>query len=380
MPRKGAILPKPIIGDPSDPDGMVAYLNRYLDWLQIQNYSKATIKGRDHYLSVFIVWCDERSLKRPNEITKPILERYQRHLYLHRKKDGEPLSFRSQHTHLVPIRAWFKWLTRQNHILYNPASELDLPRLEKRLPKHVLTQTEAETVLNQTDTGDALGIRDRAMLETLYSTGMRRMELINLKLYDIDVDRGTVMIRQGKGKKDRMIPIGDRALAWIDKYLTEVRPELVAGLDDGVLYLTNLSEPFTPNRLTQLVRNYVQAANIGKTGACHLFRHTMATLMLEHGADIRFIQEMLGHADVSTTQIYTQVSIRQLKEIHTATHPARLEKQKEDQPTDDAEQGENEEQADELLSALAAETDDCMDAGGRATHGAVVEDDPEAGS
>ncbi len=357
MPRKGAILPKPIIGDPNDPDGMVAYLNRYLDWLHIQNYSKATIKGRDHYLSVFIVWCDERSLKRPNEITKPILERYQRHLYLHRKKDGEPLSFRSQHSHLVPIRAWFKWLTRQNHILYNPASELDLPRLEKRLPKHVLSQPEVETVLNQADINDALGIRDRAMLETLYSTGMRRMELIGLKLYDIDVDRGTVMIRQGKGKKDRMIPIGERALAWIDKYLVEVRPELVSGIDEGVLYLTNLSEPFTPNRLTQLVRNYVQSSEIGKTGSCHLFRHTMATLMLEHGADIRFIQEMLGHADVSTTQIYTQVSIRQLKEIHTATHPARLEKRQEKQPTDDAEQGENEEQADELLSALSAESE-----------------------
>ncbi|MCP4935603.1 MAG: site-specific tyrosine recombinase XerC [bacterium] len=358
MPRKGAILPKPIIGDPNDPDGMVAYLNRYLDWLQIQNYSKATIKGRDHYLSVFIVWCDERSLKRPNEITKPILERYQRHLYLHRKKDGEPLSFRSQHTHLVPIRAWFKWLTRQNHILYNPASELDLPRLEKRLPKHVLSQSEVETILNQTDTNEALGVRDRAMLETLYSTGMRRMELIGLKLYDIDVDRGTVMIRQGKGKKDRMIPIGERALAWTDKYLIKVRPELVTGIDEGVLYLTNLNEPFTPNRLTQLVRNYVQAAQIGKTGSCHLFRHTMATLMLEHGADIRFIQEMLGHANVSTTQIYTQVSIRQLKEIHTATHPARLEKQKENQRTNDAEQGESEEQAEELLSALVAETED----------------------
>ncbi len=357
MPRKGAILPKPVIGDPNDPDGLTAYLNRYLDWLKIQNYSPQTIKGRDHYLSVFIVWCDERSLKRPNEITKPILERYQRNLYLHRKKDGEPLSFRSQHTHLVPIRAWFKWLTRQNHILYNPASELDLPRLEKRLPKHVLTQAEAETVLSQPDSEDPLGIRDRAILETLYSTGMRRMELINLKLYDIDIDRGTIMIRQGKGKKDRMIPIGDRALAWIDKYLTEVRPELVAGLDDGVLYLTNLSEPFTPNRLTQLVRNYVQAAEIGKTGACHLFRHTMATLMLEHGADIRFIQEMLGHADVSTTQIYTQVSIRQLKEIHSATHPgAKLEKK--DRPTDEAEATDKSEQADELLSALAAEIED----------------------
>ncbi len=353
MPRKGAILPKPVIGDPNDPDGMVAYLNRYLDWLRIQNYSQATIKGREHYLGVFIVWSDERSLKRPFEITKPILERYQRHLYLYRKKDGEPLSFRSQHTHLVPVRAWFKWLTRQNHILYNPASELDLPRLEKRLPKHVLNQAEAETVLNQPDTGGPLGIRDRAILETLYSTGMRRMELIGLKLYDIDVDRGTLMIRLGKGKKDRMVPIGERALAWIDKYLTKVRPELVTGIDDGVLYLTNLSEPFTPNRLTQLARNYVNQAEIGKTGACHLFRHTMATLMLEHGADIRFIQEMLGHADVSTTQIYTQVSIRQLKEIHSATHPgAKLKKGESRNPGHD-ETGTPAET--ELLDALASE-------------------------
>jgi len=357
MPKKGAILPKPVIGDPNDPDGMVAYLNRYLDWLQIQNYSPATVKGREHYLGVFIVWCDERSLKRPNEITKPILERYQRHLYLYRKKDGEPLSFRSQHSHLVPVRAWFKWLTRQNHILYNPASELDLPRLEKRLPKHVLNQAEAESVLSQPDINDPLGIRDRAILETLYSTGMRRMELIGLKLYDIDIDRGTIMIRQGKGKKDRMIPIGDRALAWIDKYLTEVRSELVTGIDDGVLYLTNLSEAFTANRLTQLVRNYVNQAETGKTGACHLFRHTMATLMLEHGADIRFIQEMLGHADVSTTQIYTQVSIRQLKEIHSATHPgAKLKKQSRQDEEEEA--GEAAIQTDELLSALAAETED----------------------
>ncbi len=356
MPKKGQRFPKPIIGDPNNPDGLAAYLHRYLAWLHIQNYSQATIKGRDHYLSVFILWCDVRSLKRPNEITKPILERYQRHLYLYRKKDGEPLSFRSQHSHLVPLRAWFKWLTRQNHILYNPASELDLPRLEKRLPKHVLTQVEAETVLSQPDSEDPLGIRDRAILETLYSTGMRRMELIGLKLYDIDIDRGTIMIRQGKGKKDRMIPIGDRALAWIDKYLTEVRPALVAGMDEGVLYLTNLSEPFTPNRLTQLVRNYVNQAQTGKTGACHLFRHTMATLMLENGADIRFIQEMLGHADVSTTQIYTQVSIRQLKEIHSATHPgAKLEKK--DRQSEEAET-DTEAARDELLSALAAETED----------------------
>ena len=169
-----------------------------------------------------------------------------------------------------------------------------------------------------------MGLRDRTMLEAFYSTGIRRMEMANLKLFDLDAERGTIMVRQGKGKKDRMVPIGERALAWAAKYLADARPKLVQEPDDGTLFLTNLGEPFSPNRLTQLVREYVERAELGKTGACHLFRHTMATLMLENGADVRYIQEMLGHAELSTTQIYTQVSIRRLKEIHTATHPARL--------------------------------------------------------
>jgi integrase/recombinase XerD len=121
----------------------------------------------------------------------------------------------------------------------------------------------------------------------------------------------------------RLIPIGERALAWIVKYRDDVRPELACGADDATLFLTTLGEAFAPNRLTQMVRDYIDAAGTGKRGSCHLFRHTMATLMLENGADIRFIQAMLGHAELSTTQIYTQVSVRQLKAIHTATHPAK---------------------------------------------------------
>jgi len=233
------------------------------------------------------------------------------------------------------VRAWFKWLTKNNHILYNPASELELPRLERRLPKHVLTIREAETVLAVPNPAEALGLRDRAILETLYSTGIRRMEVINLKLYDMDVDRGTLMVRQGKGNKARMVPIGARALAWIDKYLTEVRPRLIVDPNNVTLFLTHLGEGFTRNRLTQMVREYVDAADIGKRGSCHLFRHTMATLMLENGADVRFIQAMLGHAKLETTQIYTQVSIRKLKEIHEATHPAKLERSNSDDGSTD---------------------------------------------
>jgi integrase/recombinase XerD len=191
-------------------------------------------------------------------------------------------------------------------------------------------------ILHQPNVADPLGIRDRAMLEMFYSTGMRRTELLRLRLYDVDREAGIVTIREVKGKKDRVIPVGERAVAWLDKYLDQARPRLVAepgsprtglgswggGPDDGTLFLTAQGEPFGPNRLSGLVRDYVEAAGIGKHGACHLFRHTMATLMLEGGADIRFIQQMLGHARLDTTQIYTHVSIRMLKQIHSATHPA----------------------------------------------------------
>jgi site-specific recombinase XerD len=172
-----------------------------------------------------------------------------------------------------------------------------------RLPKHVLTIEEVERVLNLPDTTTALGVRDGAMLETLYSTGIRRMEIIGLEQRDVDYERGTLMIRQGKGKKDRMIPIGDRALAWVARYRDEVRPELAVAGDDGTLFLTVTGQAFSDNRMTQMVRNHVRAAGLGNIGNCHLFRHAMATQMLENGADVRFIQAMLGHADIKTTQV-----------------------------------------------------------------------------
>jgi integrase/recombinase XerD len=312
------------LADRHDPQGLAAFVARYLEWLRVHNYAEPTVLNRELYLGYFVAWCAERGISQPREITKPILERYQRALYHLRKANGEPLTFRGQHARLVPIRGFFRWLARQNHLLYNPASELELPRLEKRLPKYVLTKSEVEQVMRQPDVSEPMGLRDRAILETFYSTGMRRRELMGLSLFDLDRERGTVMIRQGKGKKDRMIPIGERAIRWIDRYQNDVRPALVVGRMNATLFLTHTGEPFTPNRLTQLVREYVQAANLGKSGSCHLFRHTMATLMLENGADIRYIQAMLGHAELSTTQIYTQVSIRKLKEIHTATHPGKL--------------------------------------------------------
>jgi integrase/recombinase XerD len=290
--------------------------------MRVKNYAERTVEDRHKHLSRFIDWCEERGVSRAVEVSRPVLEGFARYLYHYRRADGQPLSFQGQHVRLVPVRAFFRFLTKQHFLVFNPASELELPRLGHRLPKHVLSAKEAEAVLAAVDVEEPLGVRDRAILEVFYSTGMRRCELIRLALYDLDAERGVVMVRQGKGRKDRVIPIGERAVLWTEKYLSELRPELVVPPDDGTLFLTHLGQPFSSNRLTQLVAKYVEAAQIGKHGSCHLFRHTMATLMLEGGADIRFIQQMLGHATIATTQVYTQVSIRQLKAIHTATHPS----------------------------------------------------------
>jgi integrase/recombinase XerD len=303
-------------------DALEAATNQYLDWIATHNFSPDTVASRREYLGYFHTWCRERGLESPIEITRPILERYQRWLFHYRKHNGQPLGFRTQATRLAALKGLFQWLARHNHLLHNPASELVLPRIEHRLPKYVLTAAEAEQVLQQPDTNQAAGLRDRAILETFYSTGMRRMELANLKVYDPDAERGTVMIRQGKGKKDRTIPIGEPALAWIAKYLADARAQLLTGSDGGTLFLNDMGQPYERRQLTGLVRRYLIASEIGKIGGCHLFRHTVATLMLENGADIKVIQQLLGHVKITTTEIYTHVAINLLKQVYSATHPA----------------------------------------------------------
>ena len=311
----------------SEPGSLRAWAANFLEAQRVRNFSDRTIHHRAYHLEVFITWAEARDVKRPTEVTRPILERYLRHLYHRRQENGRALSVTAQLGAIGAVRAYFRWLNKQNVLLWNPASDLELPRVERRLPKGVLTIEEAEKILAQPDVRVPMGLRDRAMLEVLYSTGMRRAELAGLELFDIDAERGTILIRLGKGRKDRMIPIGERALAWIDRYVSDVRPSLLVSSAEKALFLTSAGEAFIPESLTNLVSRHVEASGIGKKGACHLFRHTAATLMLEGGADIRYIQELLGHASVKTTQIYTQVSIRKLKQVHAETHPgARLKR------------------------------------------------------
>ncbi len=315
----------PPLGGTEDPDSLFHHMQRYLTYLGVKGQSQHTVGSSKASLTRFIRWCEERSLARPSQIDRPTVERFQQSLHFHRKKNGEPLSARSQQFLLIPLRQWFSWMVKQGHLPYSPAADLDLPKVPRKLPKAVLSVKEAEAVLEMPDLSTAEGLRDRAILETFYSTGIRRTELTRLSIQDVDRDRGTLMIREGKGKKDRMIPIGERALAWIAAYRDRSRPELLGGSpDDGTLFLNTLGNPLKPFHLTMLTRNYVIKSGIGKEGACHLFRHTCATVLLEGGMDTRYIQAILGHASLESTQIYTRVSIQALKALHTATHPGKL--------------------------------------------------------
>ena len=294
---------------------------RYFADLRMNNWSPRTIDRRGYSLGRFLTWCDDRGVDTVDGFTPELLEAYRRSLFHHRNpRTDKPIKFATQASYLTAVKHWLGWLVEQNWLEMNPAENLQLPKAEHRLPSNHLTLEEIETLLGVVDLTTASGLRDRAILETFYSTGMRRSELIALHLDDIDHQRGLVVIRQGKGRKDRVVPIGPRALEWLNKYLIDGRPVLIEEETD-VLFLTTRGNAFHPVNLTSLVRSYLDAVGITKRGSCHMLRHTTATLMLEGGADLRSIQTLLGHENLNTTQIYTHVTIQRLREVHDKTHP-----------------------------------------------------------
>jgi len=299
-----------------------AYVDDYLEDLKVHNRTPEAIESRRFELLPFLRWADERGLFYPEQITRTILESYQRYLWRYRKKNGKPLGISTQRQRLGGVKNFFAWLCKKHLLEANPASELELPRSEKRLPVEALSRPEVETVLGVPDVTDPLGIRDRAMLELFYSTGIRRSELTRLEIPDLNRDKKLLHIRLGKGRKDRVVPVGSRALQWVEKYIEDVRPLLVINIDAQALFLSGYGEAFNPDVLGRKVVQYIKKADIGRKGGAHLLRHTCATHMLEGGADIRYIQQLLGHEKLETTAIYTEVSIIQLQAVHSRCHPA----------------------------------------------------------
>ena len=350
MPAKRVVA-----GDSADLEGMPASVAEFCAHLARGGYSPKTIARYRVSLALFAEWASARGVDRPRDVTQGVVERYQAHLLAYRQPNGKPLTVRSQMARLVALRQWFAWLARTHRVLLNPAADLDLPRVPRWQPRSGMTINEVERVMAEPDLDTITGLRDRTILEVLYSTGVRASELADLAIADLDIPRGVVAVRHGKGGKPRMVPIAERATAWCEKYLLDARPHLAVPPDDGRLFLSDRGRLFSAKVLTAMARKYLDAAGITRPGACHLFRHTAATLMLEGGADIRYIQEFLGHADLNTTQLYTHVSIGALKAVHQRSHPgARSERDN----ALDSESDDWERQADALLAAIDAERDE----------------------
>lgn len=311
-----------------DIESFEAIVTKYRNWLLVHNYSVHTEARMKRIMKRFTAWCDDLGITRPKEVTKAVLESYKRHLHHQRsKRDGEKLKSAYVRSILVYVSMFFRWCARQGYITFNPMADFDLPKREKRIARTVLSPLQMEQVFNKTKITTDAGLRDRVVLETLYSTGLRRMELSNLNLNDIDKERGLVLVKLGKGKKDRLIPIGERAVAWIEKYLVELRPKWAPDPDHGALFLTWFGTRLSDEQVSKLVRDALNRADVKQKGAAHILRHSMATALLDNGADIRHVQEMLGHESIQSTQIYTKVSVEKLKKVHSAKHPARLERE-----------------------------------------------------
>jgi len=226
----------------------------------------------------------------------------------------------SQSRYLSTLRRFYRWQLARGRIVNDPTLKLANPTRPSRLPK-VMSEKQVESLLAAPDLDTLLGLRDRAMLETLYATGLRVSELVNLKLHEIGFNEG-VLRALGKGNKERLVPLGELAIDWLGRYLKEARQEILKGRQSDALFVTARGGAMTRQAFWQLIKRYALIAGIAPEKLSpHVLRHAFATHLLNHGADLRVVQLLLGHADISTTQIYTHVARERLKSLHATHHP-----------------------------------------------------------
>jgi integrase/recombinase XerD len=315
---------KPEPADAPEPERgtLAARLKSHLTRLQEQGFAEATIKNRKRYVRPFVDFCAGFGVARPAGLSPAVLEEYRGHVRTLTTRDGRPLAVRTLHAYLVHMVQFVRALYADGALLFDITAGFEMPRRGRSLPARVLTADEAERILKEPDTATPFGVRDRAILELLYCTGMRRGELQRLTVPDVDLARETVLVISSKTKTERVLPLNARTLHWLERYLSEVRPLLQPREDMPLVFLATHGGGFHPNMLTVIISRYIKRAGLVATP--NLFRHTVATLMLEGGADLRHVQELLGHSELNTTRIYTHLSIRALKEAHDRTHPARM--------------------------------------------------------
>lgn len=294
----------------------------FLKDLAARGFALRTCETYRQRMRFFLEYLEASGVSRPGELTRDVLQGYQTHLHQQRGAHGRRLALSTQAHSLTIIRTFCRFLARRELILMDPSRDLELPKVQRRLPASILTTREVLTFLKAINVRSGQGIRDRAMFETLYSTGLRVGELVALTPADVDLEGGFVRVRRGKGGKARVVPLGRVAARWIQRYLESARPD---ASPDTALFLSvrapHKPRPLDRSTLSDRVRYWARVAGLTKRVTCHSWRHACATHMLQGKASLRHIQELLGHAQLSTTQRYTHVSILDLKRIHQKCHP-----------------------------------------------------------
>lgn len=291
-----------------------ALLERFLDvlWLE-RGLTPNTLAAYRSDLEQFALWLDGQG-------GGLLLAQREALLAYLQKRSIEGARPRSTARLLSSLRRFYRYLVRERLREDDPSARIDSPRLGRPLPKS-LTEEEVEALLNAPDITTPLGLRDRAMLETLYATGLRVSELVGLTVTQISLTQGVVKVI-GKGRKERLVPLGELAVEWLERFMNEARPLLLtAGRPSASLFTSRLGEGMSRQAFWQLIKRYALQAGISKPLSPHTMRHAFATHLLNHGADLRVVQLLLGHSSLSTTQIYTHVARERLKVLHAAHHP-----------------------------------------------------------
>ncbi len=294
---------------------MEIFLREYLSSLELErNLSVNTIKSYRTDLNSLINFLKRKKIKDPSEIT------FQHLTSFFKVISKLELSSRSSARYYSSIKGFFKYLFANGYLEKNPMERLSAPKISKGLPI-VLNLNEVEKILDCPDTSTKLGLRDKSLLETFYACGLRVSEMINLKVADLFLNEEIIRVF-GKGSKERLIPIGSSAIKWIEEYLIKSRPLLVKKTkSENYLYLNSRGTKLSRMGIWKIVKQNSEYAGMKKEVHPHTFRHSFATHLLEGGADLRAVQEMLGHADISTTQIYTHLDRDYIKQIHREFHP-----------------------------------------------------------
>lgn len=303
--------------------GFENYLTGYLQSLAVKNYAKGTIDWHKSYLKQCFAYLEERGTDDPKAVNREQIDVYRVYLRTeHLTKQGKLLADSTFQAHLNAVAGFFHWLEQTQQILITPVVNPERSRQPKplKLPE-VLTEEEAVKVLESCPINTPTGLRDRAILELLYSTGIRRSELIHLDMEDLFAERGELAIKQGKGKKDRIVPVGDVALTFLTAYLKLVRPWLAQSPEDNALFLTVNGHRMGHQTVKVVVGKAVKKSGVQRRVTPHIFRHSMATHLLRNGADIRHIQALLGHDSLLSTQVYTHLTAEDLKQAVKKAHP-----------------------------------------------------------